>query len=472
MRVAKFGLTLFVIYSALFLTKLKFNNEVPFSGDAWQYQTMAVNFAAGQGLMKMGGIGGNYHQVYKFSQAVNPVDQPNLDFFVSLGKRGGEYNFFRTPGYIVFLGSIYKLFGVNPEVVKKIQLLMLTFIAAFLPYVGWHYWKKTGVTAGFLAGIVYLKEYARIVPRDLAISYPGDIMVEPLIAFSLLILIVVFIFWQKRPNVIRAASLGAVTGLCLLIKGTNIFLPLIIGLYLWRKKTGLVAFILGLVLTILPWSIYASRISGQIIIISTQTEVALLDNNNEYSVNGGWHPEGYSSQNPLAYYHQPEVKSLSVPAKLLAFYSTNWRIIPRIISEKIRLGFGGYIYFALALILLSWRALVTVFPKITIILSILTMWSIIYLIKHPTLFNISNPPLRIDLILFASFLIYALAALIKKRWFKLDLPTPFIVLFLNYFFLTVVILGWPRINQVIDFVFMLIFFKYFFEFVKINIHAI
>ena len=456
MTAFKLSLILLVIYSVLLLPKIKFNNEVKFSGDAWQYQSMAVNFAAGQGLMKMGAVQGDYRQIYKFSDEVKTIDQPNLSFFISLGEKDGEYNFYRAPGYIVFLGTIYKLFGVNPAAVKNIQMLLIIFVAAFLPYIGWHFWKNSGIMAGVLAGIFFLKEYARSVPRDLAISYPGDIMAEPLIAFSLLIWILAFIFWQKRPKAIRAIGLGAITGLCLLIKGTNIFLPLLTGVYLWRKKTGLTTFIFGLVLTILPWSVYASTTSGKIIIISTQAETALLDNNNEYALDGGWHPEGYSLDNPDAFYSQPEIKSLPLPQKLLAFYLAYPRLIPMMISEKIRLGFGGFFYLTYSLILIA----ASIIPRLWLPASA----GIIYLFFHPDLFNISRPLFRIDLLLLTTTALVA-----AKR--KLDLPASLMILFLNYLLLAVIVLGWPRLNQVIDFVFMLVFFRYLLNSVKIFSHA-
>ena len=143
----KLCLLLLLIYSAVFFAKLKFNNEVVFSGDAWQYQSMAVNWAKGFGLMRLGAVGGDYRQDYKLAPVVAERYLPHLELFIANGKAGGYYSFYRTPGYIVFMGTIYKWFGVNPIIVKQIQLFLIIFIAAFLPYLGWHYWQKTGFIA-------------------------------------------------------------------------------------------------------------------------------------------------------------------------------------------------------------------------------------------------------------------------------------------------------------------------------------
>ncbi len=86
------------------------------------------------------------------SQEIDEVYKPTLKMFEETGKKGGEHDFYRMPGYTIFMGMIYKIFGVSPEIVKKIQLLLIIAIAAFLPFVGFNYWKKSGFIAGFMGG--------------------------------------------------------------------------------------------------------------------------------------------------------------------------------------------------------------------------------------------------------------------------------------------------------------------------------
>ncbi len=297
-------------------------------------------------------------------------------------------------------------------------------------------------------------------------------MTETLLAFTLFLLIMVFIFWEKQRSPTRTFVLGLMVGLTLLVKGTNVFIPLIVFVYLWYlliKKTvswlNLVTFVLGVTITVLPWSYYASKISGRTIILSTQTTVALLDNNNEYADDGGWHPEGYS-YNQDAFYNQPEIKSLSLPAKLMAFYVAYPQMFPNIFLAKIGLGFGENIYLKMSLMLI-WLSLIS-----QTVLSILKkigkkiyikIIAVMYLFMSLLLlFNWTMPFMQINTLLFGLILIITI---INKKNFKIDLPASFAILFLNYLLLIIAALGFPRLTQVIDFVFILVFFQYLLSFV-------
>lgn len=489
--VISFSLILLIAYSVFFLKRIQFDNEVIFSGDVWEYQSMAVNFVKGRGLMKTGGIIGDYHQGYKFRKEIDKVYEPTLELFEKTGKAGGKYNFYRTPGYTIFMGTIYKFFGISPEIVKKIQLLLIIAIAAFLPFVGFNYWKKSGFIAGFMGGIVYLNQYARNMLGDSGITYPNHIMSETLLAFTLFLLVMVFIFWERQKNPTRTFILGLMIGLTLLVKGTNVFIPLIVFIYLWYliiKKTvsklNLAMFILGVVITVLPWSYYASKISGRTIILSTQTTVALLDNNNEYADDGSWHPEGYS-YNQDAFYNQPEIKPLSLPAKLMAFYVAYPQMFPNIFLAKIRLGFEGNIYLKMSLMLIGFSLIsqsvlsllkkfgIKIYFKITAVMSLFMSLLLVDVFKSQAfLFNFTMPFLQINILLFGLILIIILTTLIDKKNFKIDLPTSFVILFLNYLLVTVVTVGLPRLTQAIDFVFILVFFQYLLSFITELYHGV
>ena len=416
--------------------------------------------------MKSGGIVGDYHQEYKFRKEIDEVYQPTLKMFEETGKKGGEYDSYRTPGYTIFMGTIYKLFGISPEMVKKIQLLLIITVASFLPFVGFNYWKKSGFIAGFMGGVVYLSQYARNMPGDSAITYPNHIMTETLLAFTLFLLVMVFIFWERQRSPKRTFVLGLMIGVTLLVKGTNVFIPLIVFIYLWHlliKKTvsrlNLVTFVLGVAVMVLPWSYYASKISGRTVILSTQMTVALLDNNNEYADDGGWHPEGYS-YNQDAFYNQPEIKSFSLPAKLMAFYVAYPEMFPNIFLAKIRLGFGGNIYLKMSLMLIGFSLISQS------VLSFLKKSGLMYLFMSLLLFfNWYMPFLPINTLLFGLILIMVLTTLIDNKKIKTDLPASFVILFLNYLLLIIVTLGFPRLTQVIDFVFILVFFQYLLSFI-------
>ncbi len=168
---------------------------------------------------------------------------------------------YRTPVYSMFLGLVYKLFGVQPSVVKLIQLLLLCFVAAFSVLLFYRLWHIKGMCAGWAGGFIFLLNYTPL---------SHAIMTEALlIFFSFLIVNLAVIFEEKR-NILYGGLLGLVCALALLTKGMLIFVIafyLIYQLLLYfrtkeKKFKGSIrmlfaAFILG----ILPWTIYASYIN-------------------------------------------------------------------------------------------------------------------------------------------------------------------------------------------------------------------
>ena len=99
-------------------------------------------------------------------------------------------------------------------------------------------------------------------------------MAEGLIAFGLFILILIFIYWQKRQNRLSALLLGVGVAVNLLIKGTNIFLPVIFLVCIGKRH--LFPYLLGLVIIMLPWSVYASNRAGKIVIFGSISPVGRI----------------------------------------------------------------------------------------------------------------------------------------------------------------------------------------------------
>lgn len=408
-------LLLGLVFSIIGFKRVNFDDLVHFVGDTWEYQSMAVNLARGKKLMTVGAFG-DYQRDYKFRPAATSY-QPQLDYLIKNGQESNQQtDFYRTPGYVVLLGIIYKLFGVSPLAVKQIQLLLVVFISTSLPYLGFNYWRSRGFAAGIIAGFVFLLEYGQDIAENTGITYPPQIMTEILIAFCLLIFVLVFIVWQKQPNWLSSLLLGLVTGINLLVKGSTLFIFPLVLIYFTNlaikkkiKLVNLVTYIIGTIVIVSPYSIYASRASGETILLSTQSKVVILGGNNEFAADGTWHREGYPPNNEQSFYARSEVRSLPLLNKVVMFYKTHPHLFPKIFLAKIYSGFYLFKYFWLSLILITLR----------------------------------------------------LAA--KRRF---DLPTPFIILFLNFFILTLITFGLPRFIQVIDFVFILTAINYLFEFIK------
>ena len=105
--VVLFCIVLFIFYSTSGGKWGTFSDRAYFGGDTWEYQSMAVNWAKGHGL-KFGSI--EKFSVYKFDQG---KEKEYYSTFIRSGKNGGFYNYYRTPGYPIFVGVIYKIFGIT-----------------------------------------------------------------------------------------------------------------------------------------------------------------------------------------------------------------------------------------------------------------------------------------------------------------------------------------------------------------------
>jgi hypothetical protein len=459
------------VYVIYFFNNKKFNDTAFFGGDTWEYQSMAVNWITGHGL-SFGGY--EPFSVYKFSLTGSDVTSEGRKNFLSYFKRTSPLeNFYRTPGYPVFLGLIYKLFGIHPAIVKQIQLLIFIIIGGFLPFIGWFYWKKQGLIAGTAAGFIFINTYSILTPMA-NITHPSEILAEPLITFMMFVLLIASIFWQEKKTLLRTFILGVILGLSLLIKGSNIYIPVLYALYffyLFIKKglsiKPLIILITGIFLIVIPWSVYASIKTGHPVILSTQGENALLDTNNEFTSDGRWHPEGFSN-GVDTFYLQPWIKKYPDIIKVLIFYSLHPNSIPPTLFHKIDYGFTNFPFFELLILLLIYFQVSEISKNPLIV--ILSSAPVIYFCYMEIFAPISltgiyrNQPLL--WLLHSPILIIILSALMIYNFIKgksgniKSIPIFFVILYLNFFLISVTIFGLTRYVQVIDFMFMLTAFRY------------
>ena len=118
-----------------------FNDDGYFGGDTWEYQSMAINWATGHGL-KIGAI--EDYSAYKLNESKGDSYYKK---FMKAGVNSGHYSHYRTPGYPIFVGIIYKLIGMSPSAVKQVQLIMIAITCASLPVIGFTIWKTYGFFA-------------------------------------------------------------------------------------------------------------------------------------------------------------------------------------------------------------------------------------------------------------------------------------------------------------------------------------
>ncbi|UPA22604.1 hypothetical protein K8942_00090 [Candidatus Peribacteria bacterium] len=319
-------LPLAVVYFACFQSQLSQKNTAYFGGDTWEYQSMAVNFAYGHGVNTFGGV--EPFETYQFgSMEWNAADtgMSNATYldqkrrFTVDGRGDGSMNTFRMPLYTVFLGVIYAVAGVHPLIAKSIQLLLLTLVAGGLPLLGSLWWKKKGMIAGLLAGAPSVAATVR---------FADVILVESLAIAVLFLCVLGGVWYERRPGAGRAALLGALLGLCLLTKLSLILLPfLLFFLIWWRHPRHYAHYIRDMLLivsialiTVLPWSIYASVRSHTFVIFSTESHnQGLFDAHNEYTaIDGEWHPEWETD--PQSAYNTDGMEEYADGVRIAHFY--------------------------------------------------------------------------------------------------------------------------------------------------------
>ncbi|MBF0516505.1 MAG: glycosyltransferase family 39 protein [Nitrospirae bacterium] len=457
---------------------IELSDSARFGWDTWEYQSMAANFAAGHGL-KFGAI--EEFSFYKFTQTGDQVfgdaGLKGYNNFLDIGSRGGSYNFYRTPGYPVFLGVLYKIFGVSPRVARVSQVFLVILIAAFLPLVGFAYWRLNGFMAGVAAGNILMSTYVYIH------NMQDELLTEPLIMFSAFVILLMFVLWERRKSAASSAALGAVMGAGILVKGSLIFTPVltcVYFLYLMKRKmlsaSRLAAFVCGVAVVILSWSAFASITEGRLIFLSTEGGQLLLETNSVVAKDGTWHAKPIDP-----FYERPEIKALPGPLKVIFYYLNHRELLPSIFVNKINAGFNGFFFFKTTILFLLFGMLISTLKSIddgeklkavayirrllSFLMAIYLLWTVIVITV--VLFKLQLPLAAalvftniINLMPSGTLLIYIFIvyfgvsyAFTKKA--DIDIPVSFAMLFLNFFLITIIFYGHPRHVKVIDFIFIL-----------------
>jgi len=326
---------LIFVSSLLFLMlKYPLSDYAYFGGDTWAHQSAAVNFALGHGY-KAGKIE-NFER-YKFRENTHwqqylTNEQLAKEFFTNK-----PYYFFKSaPGFPLFAACIYKIFGIHPIYIKFFHIIFIAICAALFPIIAHYYWPKYGTSSGALASIIFLLFFS---------PNPDLIMGESLIVFTLFLWVLVLMFWEATHTSKRTFLLGLATSAVLFIK-PYVFLPFFTLLYVASKERSLggllkkgILFLLGLSIILAPWSIYASIKSHQPIIIYKNSDMALLDGNNEDSIFLGTFCPGWRKWNKGSnYYLYNRLKDSQLTSfeKLKKFLILYKRHIPLMLLNKLR----------------------------------------------------------------------------------------------------------------------------------------
>lgn len=336
---------LFVVYSATYLALMakqnRLTDEVSFGGDQWFYQSMAVNFSKGQGF-KFGNV--FPLETYRFAPPPSDPDaQKFYESFLNAGKRGGENVHVMTRTYSFCMGLVYRVFGVHPLAIKVLQALMFALAAAFLPFIGYFYWKRLGLFAGLLSGPWFLRHCFSAWPY-----WPApEIMTESFVIFCLLGVILAAMYFEAVPAIRSSIILGLAFAWGVLGKGLLVFIPV---LYLacqllqtaQKYRAAHIVLVAGFfLLPVLTYSLRVSLRLGKFTFISTQPDMLFRDGNNEQAIDTGiWSPYWRSTpQAQLPFYMRPEIAKKGTLMAVLAFYREYPRALPRILKNKINVAF-------------------------------------------------------------------------------------------------------------------------------------
>ena len=302
-----------------------------FGGDTWEYQSLAVNLLHGHGY-RFGGI--EPLQVYKFD-----FNSGYTSRFKHFFDTETHYSFYRTPGYPFFLKIIYKIHGIHPAVVKKYQFIIIVIIASLMPLLCYYYYGYLGVLSGTISSFLFIKYF-------FSDFRTGTLLTEPLMLLSIFVWVIALIFWEKNPSNYRIFIFGIISGLLLLVKGSTIFLPFIFILfYLFyyrlsekKKSLQILFYVFAVLLTIIPWSAYASLKSNNLILLSTQGDTMIADcNNKQAALTGNWSTNWPTNETNLKYilFERPHGSTKNNVLTAYNFYRENISMIILSIKNKI-----------------------------------------------------------------------------------------------------------------------------------------
>ena len=449
-------------YYIFFTGISNFSDDAFFGGDTWEYQSMAVNFAKGHGIQRFGELE-NFDE-YKFNTTDSSLEK-------QFKAEAGNVDVYRTPGYPLFVGLSYKLFGFHPIYIKKIQLLLLILIATGLAWIGSYFWQKPGLYGGLISGALFM-----VFHYDMA----GSILTEPLITFFIFLTIVAYIYFEIKGSITASIILGITLGIGLLVKGSLVFIPILLLLFLlnmYRKTRNKILFrnmaiiSSSMAIAILPWSVYASVTTGKMIALSTQTSEVILDSNNELSTDGSWHPEWRKdvSHKENYFYNNDGMGSSSPFLRAMHFYKLHPNLLFETLKNKLAKGYSSFTFLWILIALFILESAVILIRKnfdllktfLFLILPLLTMLFYFFIFAPEPLVKFIET--NFTSILFGIILLLPVILYLRKQ-FSLSIPYLLHVIFLNFLILTLLTCGLRRFIEVMDFIFILCAVQYVINF--------
>ena len=343
-----------IVALALFLLSIGYNSiryevadQAYFGGDIWFYQSIAVNLASGEGY-RFGGV--QDFSEYKFDMTPDPHREEGYKVRLKETFLATDlHSFHGSPGYPVFLAGVYRVAGIHPIAAKYANILLVALAAALIPVISARMWRYNGLAPGVFASLFFIFRHG---------PDPSYLLGEPLIMFLLAVWGVLFTYWEKNFSIVRIVVLALLTTVLILVK-TYPLLVLLTAAFIGlnhpsrRKGLALAALYVGIVAGLIsPWSVYATRHSDRVVLVSTQFDSLVLDGNNEDVISGGgYQPQWRNTGDPKYLYNRLAGSDMSSMQKVRQFYRENWTQMPRMFANKIYSATGRKVNVILILLL-------------------------------------------------------------------------------------------------------------------------
>jgi tetratricopeptide (TPR) repeat protein len=200
-----------------------------------------------------------------------------------IGKSRGV--FMMSPGYSYFLGSLYKVFGVNISLVILLQFLLGIFTGVLIFKIVKKYFSTT---AGYLGMVFYLF-------YSIAIFYESTLLKTSLINF----LNIWGLFLLMSGGAISCLVSGALFGFSVHLRpNILIFLPFAVLWLLKEKKIKpALVFTLGVFLILLPVAYRNYKVGGEFVFSTAHGGMNLYTGNSEYC-KGPYTPLAFARTDP------------------------------------------------------------------------------------------------------------------------------------------------------------------------------
>lgn len=218
------------------------------ANDEWEHQTLAVNYAKGMGMFRLGFyLPAEVYRFDNYDEAFPVLRKLNENFPMPF--------YYRNAGTSLIQGSFYRVFGVEPHAWRIFQF----FLAAFAWWLfGLRICKRLKTTSAVIwfaiCGFLYL--YSSFLILQLI----GD---ESLLLFSAALILLAFDYYLRRPGW-KAASM-VLFALCftLFLKSIFILLPatLLPIYWLYGKRTGILPLMTACVLSYVAVHLYTKHIN-------------------------------------------------------------------------------------------------------------------------------------------------------------------------------------------------------------------